>query len=202
MSLGRSAAKVSGSDCSYSEPVNAAAASPAIGTLSWLPAADRPDLLAVPVRAAVQEMDLDCFVAPIDPSLADTAAFCAAYDVPLEVSANCVVVAGRRAEMSVMAACLVLATDRADVNKTIRKHLDVRKISFAGMTEAVAQTGMEYGGITPIGLPADWPVLVDGRVAAQEWVVIGSGIRGSKIALQPSELDKLPHVTTMALTLA
>jgi prolyl-tRNA editing enzyme YbaK/EbsC (Cys-tRNA(Pro) deacylase) len=202
MSLGRSAAKVSGSDCSYSEPVNAAATSPAIGTLSWLPAADRPDLLAVPVRAAVQEMDLDCFVAPIDPSLADTAAFCAAYDVPLEVSANCVVVAGRRAEMSIMAACLVLATDRADVNKTIRKHLDVRKISFAGMTEAVAQTGMEYGGITPIGLPADWPVLVDGRVAAQEWVVIGSGIRGSKIALQPSELDKLPHVTTMALALA
>jgi prolyl-tRNA editing enzyme YbaK/EbsC (Cys-tRNA(Pro) deacylase) len=193
---------VSGSCCSYSEPVNAAAAHPAIGTLTWLPATDRPDLLADPVRAAIQEMDLDCFVAPIDPTRADTAAFCAAYDVPLEVSANCVVVAGRRAEVSVMAACLVLATDRADVNKTIRKHLDVRKISFADMTETVAQTGMEYGGITPIGLPAGWPVLMDGRVATQEWLVIGSGIRGSKIALQPSELDKLPHLTTMALALA
>jgi prolyl-tRNA editing enzyme YbaK/EbsC (Cys-tRNA(Pro) deacylase) len=182
--------------------VNAAVAPPTIGTLSWLPACDRPDLLAVPVGTAIQERGLDCFVAPIDPSLADTAAFCAAYEVPLEVSANCVVVAGRRAELSVMAACMVLATDRADVNKTIRKHLDVRKISFAGMADAVAQTGMEYGGITPIGLPAGWPVLVDGRVTAQEWIVIGSGIRGSKIALQPGELDKLPQVTTMALTLA
>jgi prolyl-tRNA editing enzyme YbaK/EbsC (Cys-tRNA(Pro) deacylase) len=182
--------------------VNPASASPAIGTLTWLPAADRPDLLAAPVRTTIQERGLDCFVAPIDPTLADTAAFCAAYEVPLEVSANCVVVAGRRAEVSVMAACLVLATDRADVNKTIRKHLEVRKISFAGMAEAVAQTGMEYGGITPIGLPTGWPILMDGRVAAQEWIVIGSGIRGSKIALLPSELDKLPQVTTMALALA
>jgi prolyl-tRNA editing enzyme YbaK/EbsC (Cys-tRNA(Pro) deacylase) len=192
---------VPGSDCFYSESVTAAAARPVIGTLSWLPAADRPDLVAAPVRAAIQEQGLDCFVAPIDPTLADTAAFCAAYGVPLEVSANCVVVAGRRAEVSVMAACLVLATDRADVNKTIRKHLDVRKISFAGMAEAVAQTGMEYGGITPLGLPAGWPVLMDGRVAAQEWIVIGSGVRGSKIALQPSELDKLAQVTTMPLAL-
>ena len=202
MSLGRSADLPSAFECSYSEPVNPAAASPTIGTLNWIPAAERPDLLAVPVRRAIQDRGLDCFVAPIDPSLADTAAFCAAYDVPLEVSANCVVVAGRRAEVSVMAACLVLATDRADVNKTIRKHLDVRKISFASMAEAVAQTGMEYGGITPLGLPAEWPILMDGRVAEQEWIVIGSGIRGSKIALRPSELHKLPDVTTIALALA
>ena len=78
-------------------------------------------------------------MAPIDPSQADTAAFCAAYEVPLEVSANCVVVAGRRADMSMMAACLVRATDRADVNRVIRKRLDVRKISFAGMDDAVRE---------------------------------------------------------------
>ena len=81
--------------------------------------------------------------------------------MPLEISANCVVVAGRRGDASTMAACMVLATDRADVNKTVRKHLDVRKISFAAMDDAVAQTGMEYGGITPIGLPDGWPILVD-----------------------------------------
>ena len=83
-----------------------------------------------------------------------------------EVSANCVVVAGRRGEVSTMAACMVLATDRADVNKTVRKHLDVRKISFASMDDAVAQTGMEYGGITPIGLPDGWPILVDEATVA------------------------------------
>ena len=105
-------------------------------------------------------------MAPIDPDLADTAAFCAAYEVPLDASANCVVVAGRRGDVSTMAACMVLATDRADVNKTVRKHLDVRKISFASMDDAVAQTGMEYGGITPIGLPDGWPILVDEATVA------------------------------------
>jgi prolyl-tRNA editing enzyme YbaK/EbsC (Cys-tRNA(Pro) deacylase) len=119
----------------------------------------------------------------------------------LEVSANCVVVAGRRGETTTMAACLVLATDRADINKTVRKHLDVRKISFASMGEAVAQTGMEYGGISPIGLPAEWPVLVDERVAAQGWIVIGSGIRGSKIAIRGASAAQVPDAEVLALAL-
>jgi len=170
------------------------------GTLDWQPAAVHPGLLARPVAAAIDALSLECFVAPIDPDLADTAAFCTAYEVPLEISANCVVVAGRRAETSVMAACLVLATDRADVNKTVRKHLGVRKLSFAGMDDAVAQTGMEYGGITPIGLPADWPILVDTAVAETEWVVIGSGIRGSKIAIRGAA-TALPAAQILALAL-
>jgi prolyl-tRNA editing enzyme YbaK/EbsC (Cys-tRNA(Pro) deacylase) len=98
-----------------------------------------------------------------------------------------------------MAACLVLATDRADVNKTVRKHLDVRKISFASMDSAVTRTAMEYGGISPVGLPSDWPVLVDAKVAAGDWLVIGSGIRGSKIAISGSTLATLPGVTVLDL---
>jgi prolyl-tRNA editing enzyme YbaK/EbsC (Cys-tRNA(Pro) deacylase) len=172
-----------------------------LGKLQTEPARDRADLLAPPVVAALASWPVDdVLVAPIDPDLADTAAFCAAYDVPLAVSANCVVVTGRRAETSVTAACLVLATDRADVNKTVRKHLGVRKLSFASMDDAVAQTGMEYGGITPIGLPADWPVLVDTAVAETAWVVIGSGIRGSKIAIRGASIA-LPTAEVLALAL-
>jgi len=167
--------------------------------LSWQPAADHPELLGRPVAAAVLQGRVECFVAPIDPALADTAAFCAAYAVLLDVSANCVVVVGRRGEDTTMAACLVLATDRADVNKTVRKHLNVRKISFASMDDAVSRSGMEYGGITPIGLPAGWPILIDTTVAATEWLVIGSGIRGSKIAIAGAALAALPNVTTLAL---
>jgi prolyl-tRNA editing enzyme YbaK/EbsC (Cys-tRNA(Pro) deacylase) len=125
----------------------------------------------------------EVLVAPIDPDLADTAAFCAAYDVGLDVSANCVVVAGKREGEVRYAACLVLATTRADVNTTVRKLLDVRKASFLPTAEAVELTGMEYGGITPIGLPPQWPVFVDAAVASAPAVVIGSGIRGSKIVL-------------------
>jgi prolyl-tRNA editing enzyme YbaK/EbsC (Cys-tRNA(Pro) deacylase) len=172
-----------------------------VGTLDWQPALDRPELLARPVKDAVAELGLDCFVAPIDPDRADTAEFCATYQVPLEVSANCVVVAGRRAELSVMAACLVRATDRADVNRVIRKRLDVRKISFAGMDEAVRQTGMEYGGITPIGLPASWPILIDEAVARLDMIVVGSGIRGSKIAMPGRSAANLPNAEILALAL-
>jgi prolyl-tRNA editing enzyme YbaK/EbsC (Cys-tRNA(Pro) deacylase) len=173
-----------------------------LGTLDWRPAADHLDLLATPVSAAVRATGLECFVASIDPDLADTAAFCDAYDVPLDASANCVVVSGRRGDTVTMAACMVLATDRADVNKVVRKHLDVRKISFAAMDDAVSRSGMEYGGITPIGLPADWPVLVDEAVAAGEWVVIGSGIRGSKLALSGAALAVLPTARVLKLAQA
>ncbi len=141
--------------------------SPTLGELAWLPAAEQPQLLSTTVRQAIEAEAVECFVAAIDPTLADTAEFCAAYRVPLAASANCVVVAGRRGETTTMAACLVLATDRADINKVVRRHLGVRKISFAAMTDAVDQTDMEYGGITAIGLPAGWPVLVDDAVAEQ-----------------------------------
>jgi prolyl-tRNA editing enzyme YbaK/EbsC (Cys-tRNA(Pro) deacylase) len=173
-----------------------------VGTLDWQPALDRPELLARPVKEAITELALECFVAAIDPNKADTAEFCAAYEVPLQVSANCVVVAGRRAELSVMAACLVRATDRADVNRVIRKRLDVRKISFAGMDDAVRETGMEYGGITPIGLPSTWPILVDEAVAGLDMIVIGSGIRGSKIAISGTSTANLPNAEVLALAIS
>jgi prolyl-tRNA editing enzyme YbaK/EbsC (Cys-tRNA(Pro) deacylase) len=164
-----------------------------MGTLKTEPAAGRPDLLAAPVVAALAELPLDgVLVAAIDPDLADTAAFCAAYEVGLDVSANCVVVAGKREGEVRYAACVILATTRADVNGVVRRHLDVRKASFASMDDAVARTGMEYGGITPIGLPAGWPVLVDARVAATPYVIIGSGVRHSKIALPGPALAALP----------
>ena len=164
-----------------------------LGKLATEPARDRPDLLAAPVAAALAGWSVtDVLVAPIDPDLADTAAFCAAYDVGLEESANCVVVAGKREGVVRYAACVVLATTRADVNGVVRRHLDVRKASFAPMAEAVALTDMEYGGITPIGLPAAWSILVDARVTATGRVVIGSGIRGSKIELPGRALADLP----------
>jgi len=167
------------------------------GALTWLPASDRPDLLAAPVAEAVGA--LRAYVAEIDPDLADTAAFCERYGVELGESANCVVVQGRRGEETSLAAALVLATDRADVNKTIRKRLGARKASFAPMDTATAATQMEYGGITPIGLPAGWPLLIDEAVAGAPWVVVGSGIRGSKIALPGADLAALPGAEVLDL---
>ena len=166
--------------------------SPRLGSLTWTPAAERPELLAAPVAAALGALTGPAWVAEIDADLADTAAFTEAYGVPLEVSANCVVVAARRAGQTELAACLVPATARADVNGLVRRHLGARKVSFAPQDVAVAESGMAYGGITPLGLPPSWPVLVDPAVAAAELVVVGSGTRGSKLAVPGAALAALP----------
>lgn len=174
-----------------------------LGSLDWVSAQDHPELLATPVADFLSrwEHSGSVLVARIDPELADTAAFCERYDVPLEASANCVVVAGRRGDAVRYAACMILATNRADVNGVVRRRLDARKASFAAMDEAVALTRMEYGGITPLGLPAGWPVLVDGGVAAVSTAVVGSGVRRSKLALPGELLPTLPAGEVLRLRL-
>jgi prolyl-tRNA editing enzyme YbaK/EbsC (Cys-tRNA(Pro) deacylase) len=165
--------------------------------LVFAPALSRPDLLAAPVAAALRDLPGsdswgEIEVAEIDPTLADTAAFCERYGVSPAESANCVVIAARRGGETSYAACMVAATTRADVNGLVRRHLDARKASFAPVEAVTAATGMEYGGITPVGLPGGWPVLVDEAVAKTGSVVIGSGIRGSKLRLPGRLLAALP----------
>jgi len=159
-----------------------------------VPADGHPDLLAPPVLAALRSWPSApaVGVAAIDADLADTAALVEAYDVPAEVSANCVVVGGRRGGEDRVAACVVLATTRADVNGVVRRALDVRKASFLSMDDAVRATGMEYGGITPVGLPSGWSLLVDASVVATDVVVVGSGVRRSKLVLPGAALAGLP----------
>ncbi len=168
------------------------------GSLEWRTALT--DLVAAPVAQALAGWPQTAQVraAPIDAGLADTAEFCAHYGVELDDSANCVVIAGKRGSTVTYAACVILATTRADVNGVVRRRLGARKASFAAMDEAVELSGMEYGGITPIGLPADWPVLVDSAVVERDIVVIGSGMRRSKLALPGSALPELPTAEVIA----
>ena len=178
----------------------------ALGTLTWERAVDRPDLLAASTHAAISGWAVvepavadSVLVAAIDPDLADTAAMTDAYGLPLSASVNCVLVAGRRAGEERTAACLVRATTRADVNNAVKRLLDVRKASFLPMDRATAESGMEYGGITPLGLPAGYRVLADAGVAADDpdaagTVIIGSGVRRSKISLPGALLVRAPGV--------
>jgi prolyl-tRNA editing enzyme YbaK/EbsC (Cys-tRNA(Pro) deacylase) len=173
---------------------------PTIGTLTSVPVDEHPELLAEPVRSALADWPHTprTAVVEIDPALADTAAMTEAYSVSLEASANCVVVLGRRGGQERIAACVVRADMRADVNNVVRRLLDVRKASFLSMERAVEETGMEYGGITPLGLPPSWPVLVDSAVVDAGDVVIGSGIRGSKLILPGALLVELPGGVVVA----
>lgn len=156
------------------------------------------ELVAEPTKAAIDNNNShDVLVAEIDADLADTAAFCKAYEIGLDVSANCVVIEAKRADKTWYAACLILATDRADINGVVRRQLNARKISFAPMDTAISLTKMEYGGITPIGLPNDWQLIVDDAIIKKEYVIIGSGIRGSKLLVHGSIFSSLPNTTVL-----
>ncbi|MEZ0449091.1 YbaK/EbsC family protein [Cellulomonas sp. ICMP 17802] len=177
-----------------------------LGTLTWVRALDFPELLAPSTRTAIEAwVAVDPAVADavlvteIDPGLADTAALTEAYALPPAASANCVLVAGRREGEERVAAAVVRATTRADVNNAVKRLLDVRKASFLPMDRAVEESGMEYGGITPLGLPGRYRVLVDARIATDDpdtgpTVIIGSGVRRSKLALPGALLARAPGV--------
>jgi prolyl-tRNA editing enzyme YbaK/EbsC (Cys-tRNA(Pro) deacylase) len=152
-----------------------------------------PELLHPATRAALEASGVAFEVMACDPDLADTAAFVQAYGVPLERSANTIVVASKGAEPRYVA-CVLLATTSLDVNTVVRREMGVRKASFAGPEPVRALTGMEIGGVTPFGLPPSLPVLVDARVMEPDWVILGGGNRSSKLRLAPEALQTLPSV--------
>lgn len=165
-----------------------------LARLTGVPASARLDLVAGPTAAALSAQGFleDVGVVEIDPAVSDTAATQREFGLQPGMLANCVLVNGKREGTERFAACVVLATTRADINGTVRRLLDVRKASFLPMERAVELSDMEYGGITPIGLPPDWPVLLDTQVIGAPMVVIGSGVRHSKLLLAGKLLARLP----------
>lgn len=164
--------------------------------LDVIVAKENLELLAGPVARALGALlnAADVGVTEIDPTLSDTAAFCEQYQVGMHQAANCVVLEAKRGDETWYAACVILGSTRADVNGLARRTLDARKVSFAPMELATTLTGMEYGAVTPVGLPAEWPILVDKAVADSELVIVGSGIRKSKLVVSGQFLTSLPNV--------
>lgn len=172
-----------------------------LGNLEFLPVEDNWDLIVESVKQAIEQQNIEgVFVSEIDTELSDTAAFCEKYDIGLDVSVNCVIVEAKRADKVWYAACMIPANVRADINGIVRRELGARKISFAPMDTATGLTNMEFGAINPIGLPADWPILVDENASKLEYIVIGSGIRKSKLLIPGSLFAELPNTKILALT--
>ncbi len=122
-----------------------------------------------------------------DPELADTAQFCEAYGYSADDSANTILVIGKSTP-PVYAACVVLASTRLDVNKAVRQRFGVKKASFASGDDTVKMTGMQIGGVTPIGLPEDLAIWVDERVMKRDRIILGGGSRDRKVLAPPTLL--------------
>jgi prolyl-tRNA editing enzyme YbaK/EbsC (Cys-tRNA(Pro) deacylase) len=162
------------------------------------PALLRPDLLAEPVRRALEswrgEVAASEFeVVEIDPQLSDTEAFCAHYDKPAGETANTVIIEAVRGGERRLAVVVMSAAGRADLNGKVRKLLGARRVSLAPKDEAVSASKQEYGSITVFGLPADWPIIVDAKAAQVERLLMGGGLRRSKLLFPGRVLAELPN---------
>ena len=76
----------------------------------------------------------------------------------------------------------------------VRKKLGARKVSFASADETRELTGMEIGGVTPIGLPEDLQIWIDAGVMERRSLILGGGNRSSKLKIDPAMLTELPNV--------
>jgi len=170
--------------------------------LDLLPAGEHQDMMAAPTAAAISLIP-EAMVFAIDPADADTATLTSKFNLPLGASGNAVLITGFREGQQRNCCCMTPADRRVDVNHTVKQTLDVRKCSFASMDQAVEASGMEYGGITPIGLPPEWPVWLDSYLAELDWVLIGSGVRSSKLIVPGASLLRLPSARLVdALTMS
>ena len=136
------------------------------------------------IRQFLENTKLEFEVIDCNPELADTNVFCREYGINLEDSVNAIVVKTKTGELK-YAACALLATTRLDINKTIRKKLSARKVSFADIEETAKLTAMNIGGVTPLALPNNLQLWVDSKVMHRESIVLGGGNRSSKIKISP-----------------
>ena len=148
------------------------------------------------IEAVLERSGVEYEIFPCDPELADTAVFCERYGFPLSVSANTILVKAKTGGERFVV-CVVLADTRLDVNRTVRKRLGARRVSFASADETRAATGMEIGGVTPLALPEDLEVWVDARIMQCEWVILGGGDRSHKIKVAPALFRRIPGVTVI-----
>ena len=148
------------------------------------------------VRASLDGLGVPYEVMSIDPDFADTAQFCAKYGIPLDHSANTIIVASKK-EPKQYCACVVLATTRLDVNHTVKKLMGASRVSFASADETMALTGMRIGGVTVFALPPDVPLYVDDRLMALDWLIVGGGGRDTKIRTSPEVFRRMPNTSVV-----
>lgn len=154
--------------------------------LTFVPVLTRLDLVSPTVASTFVNWQGntpvdDLLVAEIDPAAAGGADFCARYGFSHDEGANCVIVRGLRGSVETTAAVVMPVGARADFNGVVRRHLNARQVSLAPLDEILSKTQMEYGSITPVGLPEGWPVLLDKRVSSAPRIVIGSGQLRAKL---------------------
>ena len=153
---------------------------------------DHPELVSESVYAVASNSDI--LVGKIDPQYMNGTALSDHYDVNLEDGANCIVVRGRRGDVKTTAAVVVPVGYRTDLNGIVCEKLNVKKVSMASLEEILQETGMEYGSITPVGLPERYRILIDAQLMQKDKVIVGSGKQVAKLLVPTAFFKQLPNV--------
>ena len=166
--------------------------------LRLTPVLNNPSLVSASVLTCIQNWHgktkaEEFRVAEIDPECAGGKDFSERYGVPYREGGNCLIISAKRGGERIFAACLVPVGHRTDLKGVVRQHFGGGQISMAPKDEVLAATNMEYGSITPFGLPPEWPILIDSRFIALPRVIVGGGLRRSKLAIPGAALGELPN---------
>ncbi len=164
--------------------------------LEFKPIIDNPPLVsdAVFKLANALKNNKEILVSEINPKFMGGKELCEHYGINPSEGANCVIVEAVKGDTCNFVAVVVPVGYRADLNGFVRKYLKARRVSLAPIDKVLKETGMEYGSITPFGLPENWKILIDGSLMAKEKIIIGSGKQISKLLLPTAIFKELPNV--------
>ncbi len=162
-------------------------------TLEFKTIQDHPELVSGSVHAATSGRS-DVLVGEIDPQYMNGFDLSNHYDIDQYPGANCIIVRGKREGTYVLAAVLVPVGSRADLNGVVCEKLNTKKVSMAPLEEVLEETGMEYGSITPVGLPDSYKILIDSRLMQHKTVIVGGGKQVSKILVPTDFFTTLQNV--------
>lgn len=163
-------------------------------TLEFKPILENQKLVIPPIVIATKSLIKNGFtnlplVAEIDPKFMGGKELSEEYGIDLSKEANCIIIETTKEGLKEFVAVIVPVGYRADLNGFVKKYLEVKKVSVANLEIVLKETQMEYGSITPFGLPSSWKILIDSILMGNKEIIIGGGKQISKL-LFPTEIFK------------
>ena len=149
--------------------------------------------LSVYERTATFNNPDEILVAEIDPTCADGNTLCETYNLDHKMSIKCLIVESNDDDKEKVRAAILLPIDYKYSSSTVKKILESRDVTFSPLEEIIEATGMEYGSITPIGLPENYHILIDPLVLDNERIIVGGGLKKSKILMPSQTLLEIPN---------
>ena len=168
-----------------------------IGNLEFKAFKNNNITVAEPVKRKILTMtpndQSNCYIANIDNKDMGGFDLCNKYNIEYSIGVNCLIVKGKNNGVYFYVALLVPVGYKYNINGILKEKLKCR-CSVAPLDEVLNLTNMEYGSITPVGLPEEWLIFADPKIFKEERIICGGGKQISKLSLPSDYLIKYCNV--------